>query len=78
MVLFISKNEILGGSMVGENAGELIQELVLAKSAGVSIKEIFNKIYAYPVESRINKRIISNYFAKKLTPFSKWMLKVLY
>jgi len=79
LILFISKKgKLLGGSMVAKNAGELFQELVLANTANLSIKHFFNKIYPYPTASRINKRIITNYFSKKLTPFNKKLLRILY
>lgn len=76
--LFLVDNRIAGGSMVAMNAGELAQELILAMSSDLDIKHIFNKIYPYPTASRINKKIISTYFSKKLTPFSKKVLKTLY
>jgi pyruvate/2-oxoglutarate dehydrogenase complex dihydrolipoamide dehydrogenase (E3) component len=77
--IFISpKGKILGGTMVAPNAGELIQELILANSAGLSIKNIFNKTYPYPTAARINKRLASGYFAGKLTEFNKKLLRWLY
>jgi len=78
LIIYISKNKLLGGTMVAMNAGELFQELVLANSSGLEIKNIFNKIYPYPTASRINKKIISNHFSKKLTPFAKKVLKWMY
>ena len=59
MILYISKDNffkkerILGGSMIAPNAGEFIQELILANTSGLSTNSIFNKIYPYPVASRI-------------------------
>jgi pyruvate/2-oxoglutarate dehydrogenase complex dihydrolipoamide dehydrogenase (E3) component len=77
--IFISpKGKILGGTMAAPNAGELIQELILANSAGLSIKNIFNKTYPYPTAARINKRLASGYFAGKLTEFNKKLLRWLY
>jgi len=64
--------------MVAMNAGEIFQELVLAKSSGLNIKHIFNKIYAYPTASRVNKKIISTYFSRKLSPFTKKILRFMY
>lgn len=78
LVLYINKNKILGGSMIAINAGELFQELVLACSSNLDIKEIFNKIYPYPTASRVNKKIISNLFSKKLTPTTKKLFKLMY
>ncbi|MAF35532.1 mercuric reductase [archaeon] len=76
--LFVSKNKLLGGTMLAENAGELIQELILANSVGLSIKTLFNKVYPYPTASRTNKRAIQLHFLNKLNPFSKKILKLFY
>lgn len=79
MKIFISpKGKILGGTMATPNAGELIQELILANSAGLEIKHIFNKTYPYPTAARINKRLASAYFAGKLTESNKKLLRWLY
>jgi pyruvate/2-oxoglutarate dehydrogenase complex dihydrolipoamide dehydrogenase (E3) component len=78
-ILYIDKSEkILGGSMVAKNAGELFQELVLINSSGLRLKDIFNKVYPYPTASRVNKKIVSNHFAKKLTPRVKGFLKFMF
>ena len=78
LVLYISKNRIVGGSMVGENAGELFQEMTLAMSSKLNVKNIFNKTYPYPTASRINKSIILKHMSGKLTPFVKKALKFMY
>ncbi len=84
MILFISrksffkKQKILGGTMVAPNAGELIQELILANTSGLSVNAIFNKIYPYPVASRINQKVIAEYKSKALTPSVKKILRVAY
>ena len=69
---------ILGGTMVAHNAGELVQELVLAMSTKVSIKELFNKIYPYPTATRINKKLVSDYFKKSFTEEKKHIIRILY
>ena len=77
--LFINrKGVVLGGTMVAPNAGELIQELVLAQTSKLTVQALFNKTYAYPAASRVNKRVITEFFAHKLTPFTKKILKLLY
>ncbi len=81
LVLFVSagglfkKQKLLGGTMIAPNAGELIQELILANMANLSVKEIFNKIYPYPVTSRINQSLITDFMAQGLTPFIKSLLR---
>ncbi len=82
MILFISANgflkkqKVLGGTMVAPDAGEIIQELILANSTGMSIDEIFNKIYPYPVASRINQKIILEYKQESLTKRLKKILQL--
>ncbi len=49
--------KILGGTMVAPNAGELIQELILANQQGLSISAFFGKTYPYPTASKVNKAI---------------------
>lgn len=78
LLLYVSKNKILGGSMISQNAGELTQELILANTLNIPIQKIFSKIYPYPTASRINKKAISQEMAKKLTPFAKKLLKFMY
>jgi pyruvate/2-oxoglutarate dehydrogenase complex dihydrolipoamide dehydrogenase (E3) component len=75
---FLKKQKLLGGTMVSPNAGELIQELILANSTGLSINTIFNKIYPYPVASRINQKTIVQYKQKLLTESLKKLLRIAY
>ena len=75
---FLKKQKLLGGTMVSPNAGELIQELILANSTGLSINAIFNKIYPYPVASRINQKTIVQYKQKLLTKTLKKLLRIAY
>jgi pyruvate/2-oxoglutarate dehydrogenase complex dihydrolipoamide dehydrogenase (E3) component len=80
MIVYISKGgwfkkeKILGGTMVAPHAGELIQELVLANTSKLSINSIFNKIYAYPVASRINQLLILKHKEDSLTNTIKKLL----
>ena len=80
MILFISKGsflkkeKILGGTMLAPHAGELIQELLLANTSNLSINSIFNKVYPYPVASRINQQIIAKHKEESLTNTIKKLL----
>jgi len=82
VILFISKGSlikkerILGGTMIAPNAGELIQELILANTLGLSINSIFNKIYPYPVATRINQQLIIRHKQKTLTSGLKKLFRV--
>lgn len=75
---FLKKQKLLGGTMVAPAAGELIQELILANSEGLSIDTIFNKIYPYPVAARINQKLMVEYKSRGLTGSIKKLLQYAY
>ena len=75
---FLKKQKILGGTMVAPNAGELIQELILANTSKLSLNAIFNKIYPYPTASRINQQLIIKLKERSLTDTIKKLLQIAY
>lgn len=72
------KKKILGGVMVAPHAGEMIQELILMNANRISIMKLFNKIYPYPVASRVNQSIIVKYKSAMLTKTLTKLLRKLY
>ena len=58
---------ILGASMVGHNAGELIQMWSLAMQKGIDIKAMASITCPYPSLAEINKRAAVMHFVPKLT-----------
>lgn len=56
--LWSKKRKIIGGSIIAPNAGELMQELTLAMEQELPIDAIYEKLYAYPVATRINQQTI--------------------
>ncbi|MEJ7666062.1 MAG: hypothetical protein WKG07_44360 [Hymenobacter sp.] len=65
LLLFVEKNwlpgtkrRLLGGAMIAPGAGELVQELILANSAGLDVDALFDKIYPYPTAARINQELV--------------------
>ena len=72
----LRKQKILGGSMVCPGAGELIQELILAMNEGLSVDALFNKIYPYPVASRVNQLAIVSHKEKQLTGMVRKLLRI--
>lgn len=85
VVLYIEKSslfnwnpKLLGGSMIAPHAGEMFQELVLANTHKLGINAFFNKIYAYPTASTVNKRIVMTKKQQQLTPLVKKLLQLLY
>jgi len=62
-VVVDAKGRIRGASIVGEQAGELIQMWALAISRGLKIKAMTEWISPYPTLSEINKRAAYRYYA---------------
>ena len=58
------QRRILGGSLIATNAGEIIQELLLAANEGISAEAFIKNIYPYPTASRINQQTIKGVMAE--------------
>ena len=70
-------DKILGATIVGEHAGELIQEFVLAMKHGIGLKQIASTIYAYPTFASLVLKSAEKFNKKRLTPrarkFTGWL-----
>ncbi len=80
-VVTTPSGRILGASMVGAQAGELIQMWSLAMQKKIKIGHMASFVSPYPTLAEINKRAAINYFLPKLTsPFIKrvvgWLKKL--
>ncbi len=62
-VITDKKGRILGATIVGAHAGEIIQMWSLALSQGLKIKAMTGWISPYPTLSEINKRVAFRYYA---------------
>ncbi|WP_322090893.1 hypothetical protein [Dongia deserti] len=58
--------KILGASILGAHAGELIQVWALAIGQGLNIKALAGMIAPYPTLGEINKRAAGAFFTPKL------------
>lgn len=77
-VITNKRGRILGATIVGEQAGELIQMWSLAVSAGLRIKAMTGFISPYPTLNEINKRAAYTYFLPSLTsPIVRKVIKTL-
>ena len=57
---------ILGASILGAQAGELIQVWVLAIGQGLNIKALAGIIAPYPTLGEVSKRAAGSFFTPKL------------
>ncbi len=62
-----ASGKILGASIVGASAGELIQMWSLAVSQGLNIKAMTQWISPYPTLSEVNRRVAFGYYAASAT-----------
>lgn len=62
---------ILGATVVARHAGEMINELTLAMSAGLGLSAIGRTIHPYPTQAEAIKRLADAYNRTRLTPFVK-------
>ena len=69
---------ILGASIVGAHAGELILPWVLAIRQKLKIGALADLIVPYPTLGEVSKRAAGSYFAPKLfAPRTRWLVRQL-
>jgi len=66
MQLVICRGRILGATILGPHAGELIHEVVLAMQARVRLGHVSSAIHAYPTLSQIHRRVVNTHYAPRL------------
>jgi len=77
-VIINKKGRILGASMVGKNAGDLIQIWAYAIANKQKIKSFTNYISPYPTRGEASKRVASSFFTDKLfSSGSKRLIRLL-
>jgi len=77
-VVTTKRGRILGATITGEHAGELIQMWTLAIAVGLKIKAMTSFISPYPTLSEINKRAAYTYYLPSLTnPLVRRAIKML-
>ncbi len=60
------KGRIIGAHIIGQNAGELIHELVIAIRKGMTVKDISSTIHVYPTLALGTRQTTDLYFREKL------------
>lgn len=67
-------DKILGATIVARHAGEMINELSLAMTAGLGLSAIGRTIHPYPTQAEVIKKLADAYNRTRLTPFVKKVL----
>ena len=78
VVLNGQSDRILGATIVGEGAGDLISMVSLAMSSRLGLKAIGKTVMPYPTRSELLKRVADAYNRTRLTPttqrwLSRWL-----
>jgi hypothetical protein len=55
------KDRILGATIAGEHAGDLIVEFILAMRHGIGLNKILGTIHIYPTLAEANKYVAGNW-----------------
>jgi pyruvate/2-oxoglutarate dehydrogenase complex dihydrolipoamide dehydrogenase (E3) component len=64
--ILISKGRVVGASLIGPHAGELIHELALAMQVNAKVSAISELVHAYPTYAQIHRRTINKSYAHLL------------
>ena len=75
LIVYLKGEHLLGGTMVAPNAGELFQELVLAKQNKIPIRKLLEKVYPYPTATRVNRWLAIWEYDRKMTETVKKVLR---
>ncbi len=69
---------VLGVSILGHMAGELIYPWVIAINCKLKLSDIASSIAPYPTLNELNKRVAGNFYAPKLfSRYVKWLTRLL-
>jgi pyruvate/2-oxoglutarate dehydrogenase complex dihydrolipoamide dehydrogenase (E3) component len=71
-------DKILGATMVGPHAGDLLHEFVLAMKAGIGLGTVASTIHAYPTFAELARKAGDKYNKTRLTPRAKKIFTWLY
>jgi hypothetical protein len=61
-------DKILGATIVGPHAGELINEITVAMSGGLGLRHLSTVIHPYPTEAEAIRKVADAYNRTRLTP----------
>jgi len=70
-----NSDKILGVTIVGHNAGDMISEFILAMNCKIGLNKILNTLHIYPTLSEANK-YVAGMWKRSVSP--KWALKLFY
>ena len=70
-------DQIVGATIVAENAGDMISEIAVAMKNKVGLAGVGSTIHPYPTQAEAIRKLGDQFNKTKLTPFSEKLLKFL-
>jgi pyruvate/2-oxoglutarate dehydrogenase complex dihydrolipoamide dehydrogenase (E3) component len=70
-----STDRIVGATIVGPHAGELIGTLSLAMTNGIGLKRLAGTVFPYPTYTEALRKVADQFNRTRLTPFAKRLLE---
>lgn len=71
------KDKILGATVVGAHAGDIISQLTLAMNNGLGLKKVGSTIFPYPTRAEAVRKAGDLFNRTRLTPFVKKLFNLL-
>ncbi len=72
----VGRGRVLGASILGPRAGELIHEAVLAMQARLPFSRISQAVHVYPTLAQVNRRAVNTYYGPRLfSPRTRAMVR---
>ena len=68
---------VVGCTIVARHAGEMIGQVALLMTAGLSLANLAATIHCYPTQAEVLKRLADQYNKTRLTPRAAWLLRKL-
>jgi pyruvate/2-oxoglutarate dehydrogenase complex dihydrolipoamide dehydrogenase (E3) component len=69
-------DKILGATIVGRHAGELISEVTVAMTGGLGLRHLATVIHPYPTEAEAIRKVADAYNRTRLTPLVAKLFKM--
>ncbi len=60
------KGRLIGADLVGQSAGDILHEFVLAVRKKLHVRDIIRTVHVYPTLAQVNKRTAGQYYVGKL------------
>ncbi|MEX2176791.1 MAG: mercuric reductase [Pirellulaceae bacterium] len=68
---------VVGCTIVARHAGEMIGEISLLMSGGLTLADLARTIHCYPTQVEVLKRLGDQYQKSRLTPRAAWLLRTI-